>query len=49
MRIFVAAALSPAHVPVDFSVWPELPRNDSGKPDLAFMRADAERRRKGSE
>ncbi|MGW2652423.1 class I adenylate-forming enzyme family protein [Streptomyces sp. NPDC001478] len=38
LRAHVGARLDSAHVPVRISRWPELPLNDSGKPDVRYLR-----------
>ncbi|MFE0171086.1 class I adenylate-forming enzyme family protein [Streptomyces sp. NPDC059002] len=38
LKSYVAAALSDAHVPAALHLWPALPLNESGKPDLAILR-----------
>ncbi|WP_344388015.1 fatty acid--CoA ligase family protein [Streptomyces vastus] len=38
LRTHIAASLSAAHVPEDFSWWEEIPLNPSGKPDYALLR-----------
>ncbi|MFC9395527.1 class I adenylate-forming enzyme family protein [Streptomyces sp. NPDC057027] len=42
LRAHVGARLDSAHVPVRISRWPELPLNDSGKPDVRYLRGLAE-------
>lgn len=42
LRAHVGARLDSAHVPVHISRWPELPSNDSGKPDVRYLRGLAE-------
>ncbi|MEU8509097.1 AMP-binding protein [Streptomyces brevispora] len=42
LRAHVGARLDSAHVPVHISRWPELPLNDSGKPDVRYLRGLAE-------
>ncbi|MCH0559361.1 class I adenylate-forming enzyme family protein [Streptomyces sp. MUM 16J] len=42
LRAHVGARLDSAHVPVHISRWPELPLNDSGKPDVRYLRGLAQ-------
>lgn len=42
LRAHVGARLDSAHVPVRISRWPELPLNDSGKPDVRYLRGLAQ-------